>query len=449
MHALLCFTLPSMGIWVAGPLLSLMDTSAVGLSGSGERALLELAALTPATAVSNNCSHLLGFLAVATTMLVARAWARGDEGATRAAVADAVTVAAAVGLAVGVLFVAFATPVLAAFIGPGASTTLVQPAALYTRVRGFGFPFALVMAVGQAACLAVRDVATPVHAIALAAGVNLVGDAVLVLGLGQGIGGAAWATVASQAAAAAVLLHRLLRPGPGRPALLTRLPLRLPSADALVRYWRLGLPIAASIAVKVAYFTAVTQAATALSPTAAASHGVMIAIFCVLGVLGDAVSQSAQSFMPAMLGSPRAAGALAGQLMRLGAAVGVFNCVAIAAAALLCHGAFTSSPEVVAGMHSVLGVACASLLLHNASMATEGMCLACGELGFLLRANAMGAAVAMAAAAAAVSAGWGLSGVWLAILVFQVARLAQNGARLLAPNSPLRRTTPLPTGAAS
>ena len=78
-------------------------------------------------------------------------------------------------------------------------------------------------------------------------------------------------------------------------------------------------------------------------------------------------------------------------------------------------------------------------------MATEGMCLAGGELTFLLRANALGAAVAMSAAAAAVAAGWGLAGVWLAILVFQVMRLGQNGARLLSARSPLRRTTPMPS----
>ena len=442
MRALLRFTLPSMGIWMSGPILSLMDTSVIGLSGSGDEALLELAALTPATALSNSCSHLLGFLAVSTTMLVARARACGDDTAAQAATADAVTVAAAVGVVFAALFVAFATPALAAFSGP-ASAALVQPAATYTRIRGVGFPCALVMAVGQAACLACQDTAPPVRATALAAGVNLVGDALLVLGLRQGIAGAAWATVASQAAAAAVLLLRLLRPGKGRSALLTELPLRPPSAAALLRFARLGLPVGASTLIKVAYFTAVARYATALSPTAAASHSVMFALFSVLGVLGSAVSQAAQSFMPACIGTPRAAWVLARRLMRLGAAVGLFNCCAIAAAALLGHGAFTSSPQVVAGMRSVLGVACATLLLHNCSMATEGMCLAGGEQSFLLRANALGAAVATGTSAWAVSAGWGLSGVWLGILVFHVTRITQNGARLLSARSPLRRTAPM------
>jgi Na+-driven multidrug efflux pump len=167
----------------------------------------------------------------------------------------------------------------------------------------------------------------------------------------------------------------------------------------------------------------------------------MIAIFCVLGVLGDAVSQAAQSFMPGVLGRPAAARRVAASLMTLGAAVGVFNCAAAAAAALLCHAAFTSNTAVVAGMQDLVPVMCASLLLHNASMATEGMLLAGRDLAFLLRANATGAALAMGAAALAQRAGAGLPGVWLAILVFQIARLGQNGARLLSAASPLRWTT--------
>jgi hypothetical protein len=43
------FALPCLGLWVAGPLLSLVDTSFVGLSGSPEQSARQLAALGPAT----------------------------------------------------------------------------------------------------------------------------------------------------------------------------------------------------------------------------------------------------------------------------------------------------------------------------------------------------------------------------------------------------------------
>jgi Na+-driven multidrug efflux pump len=278
MEDLLRFTLPSMGIWLANPILSLIDTSVVGLCGSGADALLELAALTPATALANNTSHAMGFLAVATTGLVARAQARGAHADTQRAVADAVAVAAAAGVALALLLFLFASvPVLAAFNGP-ASASLVAPAAAYTRIRALGFPAALIMSVGQAACLASRDPGPLLRAVLLASVVNLVGDVVLCVGLGWGIAGAAAATAAAQAAAAAVLLRRLLRPAPGRPPLLAALPTRPPGGDALLRFARLGGPVAGVIIIKVAYFTAVTRAATMLSPTAAAAHGCVLVL---------------------------------------------------------------------------------------------------------------------------------------------------------------------------
>ncbi len=276
MADLLRFTLPSMGIWLANPILSLIDTSVVGLTSTGANALLDLAALTPATALCNNTGHAMGFLAVATTGLVARARARGADGDAQAAVADAVSIAAAAGVVLACLFFCFATPMLTAFSGP-ASAALVPPAALYTRIRAFGYPCALVLMTAQAASLACKDPGPPLLAVALACLVNLVGDCVLCFGLGWGIAGAAAATVASQAVAAAVLIARLLRPGPGRPPLLTALPSRLPSAAALLRFARLGGPVAGVIGIKVLYFMLVTRAATALSPTAAASHGCVVA----------------------------------------------------------------------------------------------------------------------------------------------------------------------------
>ncbi len=320
MRDLLRFTLPSMGVWLANPVLSLIDTSVVGLCASGADGLLQLAALTPATALANNTSHAMGFLAVATTGLVARARARGADEDAQRAVSDANSVALLLGVLLSVVFVVAATPMLAAFSGP-ASAALVPAATVYTRIRALGFPAALVMAVGQASCLACKDPAPPLRAVALAAVVNLAGDLLLCVGLSWGVAGAAWATVASQVAAAAVVLTRLHVPGPGRPALLQSLAVRLPRPAALLLFWRMGAPVALVIWIKVGYFTAVTRAATTLSPTAAAAHGVMIAIFCVLGVLGDAVSQAAQSFMPSVLGRPLAAQKVARSLMALGAAL--------------------------------------------------------------------------------------------------------------------------------
>lgn len=131
-------------MWIASPILSLIDTSIVGLGST-----LELAALSPACSVCNNMCHLLGFLGVATTGLVARAMARGDVPEAKAALDQALRVALATGAVVGAAFVVFAVPMLAAFAGP-ACTELVEPAVAYTRIRAIGFPLALAMSARHA-----------------------------------------------------------------------------------------------------------------------------------------------------------------------------------------------------------------------------------------------------------------------------------------------------------
>jgi Na+-driven multidrug efflux pump len=68
----------------------------------------------------------------------------------------------------------------------------------YTHIRALGFPAVTVTMVLQGACLANKDVATPLKACAVSAVVNLVGDIVLVFAMGWGIKGAAAATTFAQ-----------------------------------------------------------------------------------------------------------------------------------------------------------------------------------------------------------------------------------------------------------
>lgn len=130
----------------------------------------------------------------------------------------------------------------------------------------------------------------------------------------------------------------------------------------------------------------------------------------------------AQAFLPGVLGRPTAALASAKRLLQLGAAVGAVNCVVAAVVATRAGSLFTTSAEVIAAMESIVPVACATLVLHNMSMASEGMMLASRELPYLLVTYAIGATLAVATLAMAVMLGWGLPGVWLAVLQFQARK---------------------------
>jgi Na+-driven multidrug efflux pump len=71
---LVTFMIPTFGMYLANPILSLCDTAYVGLYGDA----VELAALGPGCALCDMMCYFANFLAVATTSLLASAIARND-----------------------------------------------------------------------------------------------------------------------------------------------------------------------------------------------------------------------------------------------------------------------------------------------------------------------------------------------------------------------------------
>jgi hypothetical protein len=72
---ILKFAVPAIGVWLCSPLLSLIDTSAVGiLSGT-----IQQAALNPAVAVTDYAALIIAFLYTGTTNLVGVARSREEN----------------------------------------------------------------------------------------------------------------------------------------------------------------------------------------------------------------------------------------------------------------------------------------------------------------------------------------------------------------------------------
>lgn len=74
---LIRFGLPTLGIWLLQPILSLIDTAVVGISPS--YSLSQLASLGPGISWSDSTSYLFNFIAIATTNLFANALRDGEE----------------------------------------------------------------------------------------------------------------------------------------------------------------------------------------------------------------------------------------------------------------------------------------------------------------------------------------------------------------------------------
>jgi Na+-driven multidrug efflux pump len=216
---ILTFAIPAIGVWLCNPLLSLIDTSAVGLlSGTAQ-----LAALNPAAAVTNYAALLIAFMYTGTTNLVAAAQesdlGKPDRPKATHAFVTALQLSTWVGATLGTVLLVFARPLLMALIGNDAIAPDVFLAAMrYVRIRALGMPAATIIGSAQAGCLGLQDIKSPLYVLLAAAVVNFCGDAVLVGNSNPWIGGAAgaaWATVFSQYVALYLFTHWLCnKPSP-------------------------------------------------------------------------------------------------------------------------------------------------------------------------------------------------------------------------------------------
>ena len=285
------FTLPTMAIWMCGPVLSMVDTAVVGTAST-----LELAAMTPGGVFVDYPAYLIASsLATATTTLVARDRLRRDAKAANAAcektIADGLALASISGVALALALRLVAEPVVAAFAGP-ASAAAVPPALRYASARLWGVPAAMIVAVAQAAFLACKSPKQPLLAVAVAAVANLAGDVFLVVAAGWGIAGAAWATVAAQASMGAALVHLLLRGSssddtsndgkstttPYGGAALRAFPSYVPDAATTMRFLKIAGPVFYLNFIKIAFVAGLVQSVTRIGPECAAASGVLLSL---------------------------------------------------------------------------------------------------------------------------------------------------------------------------
>lgn len=207
------FAIPAIGVWLCSPILSLIDTSAVGvLSGTTQQA-----ALSPAVAISDYAALLMAFLYTATTNAIASSEEQDrllpGKPKTTSALLGAMQLSTYVGVALGATLFTFARPLLKAIIGNDAIDPAVFAAAMkYVRIRALGMPAAAIIGSAQAGSLGAKDTSTPLKVLFAAAIVNFCGDAMFVgckNPLIGGAAGAAWATTFSQYAALGLFVRWL------------------------------------------------------------------------------------------------------------------------------------------------------------------------------------------------------------------------------------------------
>jgi Na+-driven multidrug efflux pump len=443
------FALPCLGLWIAGPLLSLVDTAFIGLSGPASQSAQQLAALGPATTFFDGATYLFAFLNVATTNLYSSALAQNNDDKNSPEAEGVVRTAAQVsvncGIGIMIFLLAVCRPLLALYIGDQAASTpgLLDGAVAYVSIRALSMPTTLLLGVLQSSLLGAKDSVTPLIAIAYSTVVNVIGDYILVNRLKMGLPGAAIATTLAQLAATAALL------GPARRQLVKDHALRLfrrkpVSTTTTKTFVSFAAPVLTLILGKLAAFGFMTNAAAGLAgqPTPLASHQIILSLLFFCSPFFEVLSQTAQTFLPAYLapltdylqGRPidesdktvmewkEAGQTVATHLLEIGMSVaaGVASLASLVPA--YCAFFITSDPVVQSAVKPLAKYLWLGAFFWAPVAVSEGILLARRELGFLAGVYLMSTVLLPPALMRIKFQQGSVSAVWACFGIFQVFR---------------------------
>lgn len=404
--------LPALGALAADPLVSLVDTAFIGRLGA-----VALASVAIASAIYVAVFAVFNFLEYAVTPLVAQSIGAGDRSeAGRITVAAlAVSIVGGVCAAAGLIF--FADPLLGAF---GAGDEVIEGAGTYLRIRALGVPALLVILVGHGAFRGYQDTRTPLMVTLGLNAVNLVLDPLMIFGFGWGIAGAAWATVVAQwfgASWFAVLFFWTRRSdmaiGFGR--------LQRSAVGALTGAARSLILRNASL---LAALTAATVVAARVGTAAVAAHQIAMQLWIFMALVIDAFAIAGQAIVGKEMGagSREVARIVANRLLALGLSFGVLLALGLAAISPWLGSWFTSDKAVVVAFASILPILIVMQPVNGLVFVWDGIAIGAAAFSVLAWSTLLASLVAVGVLVAVIPLGWGLVGVWLAIVVLMLVR---------------------------
>eukprot|EP00592_Proboscia_alata_P028671 CAMPEP_0194445334 /NCGR_PEP_ID=MMETSP0176-20130528/127799_1 /TAXON_ID=216777 /ORGANISM="Proboscia alata, Strain PI-D3" /LENGTH=738 /DNA_ID=CAMNT_0039271875 /DNA_START=9 /DNA_END=2225 /DNA_ORIENTATION=+ len=455
---ILKFALPCLALWIAQPLLSLVDTAAIGLSAKAGQGATQLGALGPATTFIDGSAYLFAFLNVATTNLYANAIAVGKQNGGKDGGGDSkpgegvVRTAARISLLCGIgmmaLLLKYGRALLSIYLGPTAASNpaILEPAVRYVQIRSLSLPVYLLGNVLQASLLGAQDSVTPLIAIVCSTVINVVGDFVGVVKLGYGLAGAAVATTAAEVIGKCALISpsrkKLLSPHSTKGfGILPPYGAKDDSSQSTRAFLKFAAPVLTLIFGKIAAFGVMTHVAAALPGEATlASHQIILSLFFFVSPFLEVISQTAQAFLPQFYAVPtngsqaeytESAYKVANKLLSIGILVGLVMAGLASSIPRFLPQILTNCPLVQAAVRPLaLPLFLGALLLAPVAVC-EGVLLARRELGFLAGVYAISTALLPPVLFRIKRSSEGTVGmIWNAFAVFQLFRAVMFAGRL-------------------
>ena len=411
---ILRLAVPALGALAAEPLYILVDTAIVGHLGRSELAALGAAATVLGTLATFN------FLQYGTTAQVARATGAGETTTARRLGAQAVWLSLGAGIAIALAVALLAAPIVA-LVGVNGRTA--EHAETYLRIVSIGIPSFFLALGGQGFLRGVADLRSPLQILVVANVANVVLEIVFVYGLDWGIAGSAWGTAIAQTgmglAFASLVLHRVGRANLGfAPALARRL-----------------LSVGKFLFVRTAaLITALLLAGLVVArfgDAELAAYQISFQLWIFLALVLDAIAIAGQIIVGRELGAGRAERAYAASVRMVGLSVvvgAVFSVVLLALSGILPR-VFTSDVSVLEQCALLWPVFALMQPLNGAVFALDGILIGASDGPFIAGSMLLAFGVCATALGLSVALDGGVRGVWAALLVLILVRLATMAVR--------------------
>lgn len=422
-RVILAMAVPALATLAADPLVSLVDTAIVARLGTDQ-----LAALAVNAGIFGFAFVVFNFLAYGTTPLVATAVATKNREEAGQIVLASAAIAVAVGLVGTAVLAGFAEPIARLM---GASTELMPPTLTYLRIRALAAPAVLLITAGNGAFRGYADTRTPLGITLGLAAVNLVGDLVLVLGLGWGIAGAAWATVAAQYVGAAGFWWLLLV---GRRERLG-IPWALPRLASLRRLLGVGSVMSIRTFSLIGTLTVGTALATRMGSVTVAAHQIAMQLWLLFALFIDALALAAQILVADHLGRDEApqARSVSNRLLVYGTTAGVLFAVLLWVGQPFWPWFFELEEPVAQKLAAVLPIVALSQPLNAAVFVADGIFMGARRFAWLAGVMVFTALATLPCFLLAYATDAGLLGLWWGMVVMVVARALGLGVRWWGP----------------
>lgn len=410
---ILRLAVPAFAALISEPLFLLTDYAIVGRLGTGALGALSVAGTILATIV-----NLCVFLAYGTTAAVARQVGAGNQRQAVQRGMDGLWLAAGLGVAV-VALCWLPAPWLVQLIG--APPEVTGEAITYLRISLLGTPAMLIVLAGTGVLRGLQDTVTPLVVSVGGFALNAALNAWFVLGLGWGLAGSAWGTVAAQSLAAGAYVLVVLR-GARR----ARASLR-PDTAGIRASGTAGIALfIRTLCMRIVLVMATVMAAR-LGLAEVAAHGIATQLWTLLAFALDAIAIAGQAIAGRLLGAGDIAAArrVTLRMVHWGIGCGVLLGLAVLACRPVVPGLFDAEPAVAAQLDAVLVTVAVFQPVSGVVFVLDGVLIGAGDQRYLAWTAAVNT---LAYLPIALLAG-NLVILWLALGVWMLARLTTLGLR--------------------